>query len=81
MSLNSLDPEARGLLAEIRANHARLRECRRHAFERVEIHGFGQKHTCTACGGVMKLTEIGEYIRGYEAAGGNAGDIYPGWPV
>lgn len=65
----------RGIWDDVKANSARLQACARHRFD----GGFqiGQKKVCLVCGGGMGLTDIGNYIRGYEAAGGNANDVWP----
>ena len=38
-----------------------------------------KKVTCNECGGSMCLTELSGYMAGFEAAGGNANDVWPGW--
>lgn len=67
------------ILAEVRANRARLEGCKRHRFEPPALVKLGLKLTCSACGGEMHLTDISYYIAGYEAAGGLADDVWPGY--
>jgi len=66
------------MLAEIRANHAKLDACDTHRFA-PDSCKFGQKMTCLKCGGTMQATDVGHYIRGYEAHGGSANDIWPNY--
>lgn len=69
------------MLADIRENHRRWRECPRHLYRAWDAnkHRLGQKHTCLNCGSSKSLTDIGCYIEGYQAAGGNPNDIMPGY--
>lgn len=74
--------EAVSLFERVKANRAKLDACPRHFFRcdltPDEIRAaFGQRLPCLRCEGTMLLTEINQYIRGYEAAGGNANDIWP----
>lgn len=74
--------EAASLFEHIKRNRTKLDACPRHSFECAMTPdefraAFGQRLVCTRCNGAMLLTEIGQYIRGYEAAGGNADDIWP----
>lgn len=71
-----IDPHS--LLAEIRANHAKLDACDVHRFA-PDSYKFGQKMTCLKCAGTMQATDVGHYIKGYEAAGGSCDDIWPGY--
>lgn len=64
---------------EVKANRAKLNGCKRHHFDGGEIKKLGAKYICRHCGGTEGLSSIGDYIKGYEAAGGNADDIWPGW--
>jgi hypothetical protein len=74
-SVSGLSPEVvKGIWAEVQANRARLSGCARHRFD--GDWKIGQRKVCLVCGGGMSLTDIGNYIRGYEAAGGNANDIW-----
>jgi len=61
------------------AENAELRGCKRHCFGAAKPLQLGQKLTCQNCGGTMGLTDIGNYIRGYQAAGGAATDIITDW--
>ena len=69
------------MLADIRENHRRWRECPRHLYRAWDAnkHSLGQKHTCLNCGSSKSLTDIGCYIEGYKAAGGDPNDIMPGY--
>lgn len=69
--------DARALWDQVKANGAALNGCKRHRFMGGRIEKLGQKYTCAACGGQMGLVDIGNYIKGYEAAGGSADDIWP----
>lgn len=78
--------DAGKLWAEISANNDKLNACPRHFFELpdeaiAEGMGalFGKKLTCLRCHGSLRLTDINQYIRGFEAAGGNPNDVLPGW--
>lgn len=73
--------DTKKLLAEIRENNRRWRECPRHRYEawNPDKHQLGQKHTCLQCGSSKSLTDIGCYIEGYQAAGGDPNDIMPNW--
>lgn len=66
------------LLAEIRANRTKLDACDVHRFA-PDDYKFGQKMTCLKCGGTMQATDVGHYIKGYEAHGGSCDDIWPGY--
>jgi hypothetical protein len=68
----------KGLWAEVKANRAKLDGCARHRFEAKPVK-LGEKQICLMCGGTISLTDMGNYIRGYEAAGGSADDIWPGY--
>lgn len=63
---------------EVKANRAKLEGCARHRFEAKPVK-IGEKQTCMACGGEMTLVAVGDYIRGYEAKGGDADDVWPGY--
>lgn len=67
----------RGIWDDVKANSARLQSCARHRFD--GDFQIGKRKVCLVCGGGMSLTDIGNYIRGYEAGGGSADDIWPGF--
>lgn len=72
--------ELKTLWQDAKDNVDRLHGCARHRFD-VPFNAVqpGKRFTCLECGGVMNLSDIGTYIRGYVAAGGAADDIWPGW--
>ena len=70
--------DAKSLWAEVQANRRALDACPLHKFTETEVR-LGQKLRCEACGGTMSLTDIGNYIRGYKAAGKPASDIWPAY--
>lgn len=63
----------------VKANRAKLKSCKRHGFTGGKITNLGDKYRCLHCGGTESLSNVAAYIEGYEAAGGNADDIWPGW--
>jgi hypothetical protein len=73
------DPEA--AWQRIKDNRDRLDACPRHLFEPFPLEAvrLGAKVECLTCGGLMDLTALNYYIRGYEAAGKTGNDILPGW--
>lgn len=73
--------DARATYARIRKNRDALDNCPRHSFDAFPLEGIriGAKLKCNKCGGEMALTQVGEYVRGYVAAGRNGNDILPGW--
>jgi hypothetical protein len=73
-----MSPEAGAILARVRENHRRLDGCRRHLFTATAVR-IGEKLKCEHCGGEISLTNIGAYIAGYRAAGGDAADIWPAY--
>lgn len=62
---------------EVKANSGKLATCPRHRFGGT--FKIGERKTCEHCGGTMTLAGIGDYIRGYEASGKPADDIWPGF--
>jgi hypothetical protein len=70
--------EILSLWEEVKVNMAKLNACPRHRFTPVPVK-LGDKFTCTVCGGVTGPTDLGNYIKGYRAHGGDADDIWPGW--
>lgn len=72
--------ESLELFEQIKANRRRLDAYPKHRFDLGEPpYRFGEKATCQNCGGSMDLTDIGQYARGYAAAGGNPNDVVPNW--
>lgn len=53
LSLPLTDGDIKGILAEVRANHARLEGCALHDFQPIEPGKFGTKYSCPHCGGVV----------------------------
>lgn len=74
-----LKKESPSIMAEVKANRAKLDGCYRHLFDIPKPITMGAKYHCQKCGGQTSLTDIGWYIRGYVAHGGDANDIVPGW--
>lgn len=72
--------EVLSIWEQVKANSAKLRACPRHRFPGGDVK-IGQKLTCLACGGEMGIPSIADYVRGYEAAGGSADDIWPGMVI
>jgi hypothetical protein len=70
--------EVMSIWEQVKANSAKLQACKLHRFEAQQVK-LGQKMNCLNCGGMISLTDIGYYIRGYEAHGGNADDIWLGY--
>lgn len=71
--------DVKSIWEEVKNNQKKIRGCKKHYFGNAGPLKLGQKLTCENCGGVMGLSEIGSYIRGYEAAGGAATDIISDW--
>lgn len=75
----------KALYNAIRANQLTLDSCARHCFDASAIDWdnlqFRQKAKCKRCGGEMLLTEITQYVIGFEAAGNNPNDILEGFRV
>ena len=63
---------------EVKANRAKLDACARHRFLPVPVK-MGDKVTCVVCGGILSLSALDSYVRGYKASGGNPDDIWPGY--
>lgn len=72
-------PEGQKLFAEVRENHRKLDSCPRHTFDPPEEIRLGTKLTCIHCGGILGIGDIGYYIKGYVAHGGDSADIWPGY--
>ncbi|MDE0921493.1 hypothetical protein [Aurantimonas coralicida] len=64
---------------DVKANRRRRDGCKRHRFDQQQQRRFGERATCINCGSQMRLTDVAQYIAGYEAAGGNADEIWPNW--
>lgn len=79
--LDPINPKL--IAAEVRANNELLNGCKRHKFEgsipldMVERYRF--RAVCVNCGGWMRLTDVNQYIRGFEAAGRSGNEIWQGW--
>lgn len=72
--------EMKKLWRDVRENNRKLSACKRHRFDPIPIETFlGAKHTCLVCGGTIDNPGLGQYVAGYEAAGGHCDDIYPGY--
>lgn len=69
---------ALSLWEQVKANNAALNACKRHRFEAIPVK-LGDKQTCLECTGRISLMDLGQYISGYEAHGGSADDIWPGF--
>lgn len=72
--------DSKAILAEIKANRAKLDGCARHRFELGDPpYKFGQKFTCSNCGGTMDAVQAFRYCQGFKAAGGNPNEVIPGY--
>lgn len=71
--------DVKAIWAGVQENQKKIRSCKRHYFGVAGLLKLGQKLTCQNCGGVMGLTDAGNYVRGYQAAGGAATDIIADW--
>lgn len=73
--------DAGSLLADIRRNRAAIESCPRHRFPaKGPTYRLGDRVTCERCGGTMDLRAVGDYLRGYAAAGGDPREVMPDWP-
>lgn len=70
--------DTKAIWQQIKANSEKLRACKRHRFPAGPIK-LGQRHTCLDCGGEIDGVALLHYVEGYEAAGGDGADIYPGF--
>jgi hypothetical protein len=70
--------DVQSIWLQVKTNHRLLEACPRHKFSATEVK-MGQKLECEVCHGKMRLTDIGNYIRGYRAAGKSPSDIWPAW--
>lgn len=66
------------LWEEVKENVRRLDGCERHKFD-APLVKIGEKLTCQNCGGVLSLSDISQYVRGFRAAGGDPELVYPGF--
>jgi hypothetical protein len=73
-----MSPEAGAILARVRENRRRLDGCARHHFTATAVR-IGERLKCVHCGGELHLTDIGSYLAGYKAAGGNTADVWPAY--
>lgn len=73
--------EATDLMKQIKANHASLNSCPKHAFGKVvgdRSGGYSPRQNmriCQNCGGSMEDRDVILYAKGYKAAGGDPDDI------
>ncbi len=70
--------EVSAIWVEVQENQRKLNSCKKHRFEGGAAK-MGQKFGCLECGGTLGLTDIGYYVKGYVAHGGNVNDIWPGF--
>lgn len=74
------EPDESPLFSEVKARRVCLDACPRHSFDLGPMpFSIGDKANCLRCGVPMSLTNIGDYIRGYIAAGGDPCDIVKDW--
>jgi hypothetical protein len=65
---------------EIRERVAREQACLKHRYEvGPGPYAMGAKYRCTHCGAEKRMHEIGDYVKGYQAAGGDPKDVCPEW--
>lgn len=69
-------PDLTSILAEIRANNARLMSCPMHRFPADKV-AWGTKWTCTVCAGRMDAGHALAYADGVRAAGGDPKAVWP----
>jgi hypothetical protein len=68
--------DAARIWEQAKSNIAQLKGCSVHRF-RGGAPAIGKKMVCFNCKGEIGLPEIGTYIAGYIAAGGDAADVWP----
>lgn len=73
------DVDAARIMAEVKANLAVLRGCKKHSFVIPYTVTPGLKLTCLCCGGTLRLIDAMRYAEGYKAAGGNADEVLLGF--
>ena len=67
-------------IAAIQARVRREQACQKHRFEiGPGPYSMGVKYQCAHCGAQKRMFEIGDYVRGYIAAGGDPRDVCPEW--
>lgn len=69
--------DAQGILADIKANNARLQSCPQHRFPAGAV--FGRKWICMDCGGKMDAGHALAYADGVRAAGGDPTAVWPNY--
>lgn len=69
----------RAIFDRVNKNRGKLDACPCHVFPANTVVQLGGKVTCERCGGSLGLIEAFRYVQGYEAAGGYANDIWPGY--
>jgi hypothetical protein len=65
------------VLADVRANRAKLEACPHHRFQ--ETATFGKDWICEQCGGRMQVDQVLAYCDGFAAAGGDARAVWAPW--
>jgi len=72
--------DAKKIFEEVRANRLAWSTCSasHHRVEQIDTTPLRSKFRCIHCGGIIG-SEIQYYIQGFEAAGGKADDVFPGW--
>lgn len=63
---------------EVKANSAKRKACKLHRID-PKAYKFGRKVTCLNCTAWMAATDLMYYVEGYQAAGGDPSDVWPGW--
>ena len=63
---------------DVKKNTARLKACPKHMFP-IQHRRFGEKFECFHCKGKMDIGSVLSYCQGFEAAGGNAREIWGEW--
>ena len=67
-------------MADIQERNRRSCACPRHFYpHKPEGYRIGEKVKCDLCGIEAGLVNVGDYIRGYMAAGGDPADVMPDW--
>ena len=69
-------------LAAIQERTRRAMACPKHRYEiGASPFALGAKYRCAHCGDERRLMDIGLYVQGYQAAGGDPRDVCPEWKV